>query len=107
MDVQVEYRLSDGTPVVDHQAEVRQLLFGSHLARHEEEVAGQLRVLLLHVGHLGDGHFRDHEDVDGCLGVDVAERQSPVIFVDNVGGDLAVDDFLKDGANDCLPPSVR
>ena len=104
--MQVKHGLPGTTTVVDHEAEVRQLLFGSHLPRHEEEVADQLRVLLLHIAHLRDGHLRNHENVNGCLGVDIAESQSPVILVDNVGGNLTVDDFLKDGANNCLPPSA-
>lgn len=101
--MQVKHRLPGATTVVNHKAEVRQLLFGSHLACNEEEVADQVRVLLLHIGNLRDGHLRDHKNMNGSLGVDIAESQSPIILIDNVGGNLTVDDFLEDGANDCLP----
>ena len=40
----------------------------------------------------GDVDLGDHEDVDRRAGVDVAKGQHLVVFVDDVGGDFAIDD---------------
>ena len=49
------------------------------------------------VGQGGDGVFGDDQDVDGRLGIDVSEGEGEVVFVDDVGGNLAPDDFAKEG----------
>jgi hypothetical protein len=43
--------------------------------------------------------FRDDEHVDRRLRRDVAKGEAFVVFIDDVGGDLAVDDSLEDGAH--------
>lgn len=48
-------------------------------------------------GEAGDFLAGDDQDVDGGLGLDVAECDDVGVFVDNVGGDFAVDDFGEEG----------
>ncbi len=46
---------------------------------------------------MGWNHFsRDDENVRWRLGIDVAESEAVLVFVNDIGWDSAVDDFLKD-----------
>ena len=45
----------------------------------------------------GDEVFRHDENVHGGLGRYVAKGDALVVFVDDVGGNLAGDDFLENG----------
>ena len=84
--------------VVDDEAEA----FGeAELFRHEvgdvEEVAKHGFIGGGGFGDARDGALGDDEEVDGRLGLDVVEDDTEVVFVFEVGGDLAVDDALEDG----------
>lgn len=48
------------------------------------------------VGDARDLRPGNDEDVDGRLRVDVSKRDDVIIFVNNVGGNLPVDDFRKE-----------
>jgi uncharacterized protein len=48
-------------------------------------------------GEVDDRIFRDQQDVDGGLGGDIPEGEAEIIFVDNISGDFAADDFAEDG----------
>ena len=65
-----------------------------------QEVAQEL--FMVHGGQTNtpQGDFRDDQDVDGRLGMDVAEGQDLVVLIDNVRGDLAGDDFFEKGHGD-------
>jgi hypothetical protein len=53
-------------------------------------------------GEVDDRLFGDQEDVDGGLGGNIAEGEAEVIFVDDISGDFAADDF----AEDCIAHST-
>ena len=59
-------------------------------------MAKQLLVLRFYLIVSADDFARDDEDVDRGLRVDVAESHALVVLVNDRGGDLAVDDLLKD-----------
>ena len=58
-------------------------------------MAKQGLVLVGAVGEFGDRLFGDDEYVYRGLGVDVLEGQAEVVFKDDVGGDVAVDDLAE------------
>jgi len=41
------------------------------------------------------GFFGDDEDVNGGVGLDVAEGEDEVVFIDDIRRNLAGDDFFK------------
>ena len=97
VDVEVIDRLPPVGTGVDDQAVARcgeALLFGD-LAGFEQQVAEQGAVLGSGVLHAGDDFLGDDEDVRRGLGLDVAESQTIVVLIDDVGGNFAADDFAK------------
>lgn len=86
-------------PVVDDDAEavtVEAFLLGDG-AEAGHHVAEEFLVFGGGFGDAGDGLFWDKEEVGGGLGTDVAETEAEVVLVDDVGGDLAIGDFLEEG----------
>jgi hypothetical protein len=63
----------------------------------EEEVAEKALVIGLGGSNAGDGFFGDEEDVDWCLGRDIAKGEALIVLENDVGGDFAGDDFFKEG----------
>src|SRR5438094_746482 len=97
MHVQVRYGLAGSVLAVDDQPiTVLYAQLFRQLGRDDVEIAEQRDIPFGHVSvggdHLGS---RNNQDVHRRLGIDVAESQATVIFVDDVGGDLPVDDLLK------------
>ena len=41
--------------------------------------------------------FWNDKNVDGCLGGEITKGEDVIIFVENIGGEFAVDDPLEDG----------
>ncbi len=98
VDVQVGDGFAGVGAVVDHEAVAAgELEFLRELAGDDEEVT-ELRF----IGRRGfadarDGLFRDDEEVDGRLWLDVVDDDAAVVFVFDLRGDFAVDDFLEEG----------
>lgn len=46
---------------------------------------------------IGDFLFGNEENVSRCFWRGVAEGQTVIVFIDEVGGDFAVDDAFEDG----------
>lgn len=87
--------------VVDDDAEavfLEALLFGDG-GDAGHHVAEEGLVIVFGEGDAGNWFFGDEEEVGGCLGADVAEAEAEVVFVDDVGGDFAGDDFFEEGAH--------
>ena len=84
--------------VVDHEAETGgkvELLCDE--VRDEEEVTEDG---FIGGGRLGDARNQflgDDQQVDGGLRLDVVEDDAKVVFMFDLGGDLAVDDALEEG----------
>jgi len=107
------HRFGHGTAAEDMEMQVGHCLAGIGAAVGDQTVAiGESRLL----GDLGDGlkdmgdhgavlwghaveggdvGLRDYEDVNGGLGIDVAEGQNGVVLVDLGGGNIACDDFTE------------
>ena len=57
-----------------------------------QQVAIRLGRSVVRRNHLA----RDDQHVDRRLGIDITEGQAAIIFVDNVGGNLLVEDLLEE-----------
>lgn len=93
-------RLTPERPVVDDHPIARlQPLLPGHLGRRPKQVPQQRLVRGVATGEAGEARavFRDEDGVHGRLRRDVAEGEALVVLVDDVGGDLAGDDLVKDG----------
>lgn len=99
----VAVQMGDGfpaiRPVVDHQpVAVRfQTQFRRHFSSFQEQMPEQAMVLRGGFGDARDGLSRDKQDVCRGLGFDVAKSDDQVVFVNDVGRNLASDDFFEDG----------
>ena len=60
-------------------------------------MAEQGAVLGSGVLHAGDDFLGYDEDVRRGLGLDVAEGQTVVVLIDDVGGNFAANDFAENG----------
>jgi hypothetical protein len=63
----------------------------------EEEIAEDCLIFGSGETYARDRLPGDDEDVDGGLGRDVAESEAEVILEEDLGGDIAVADFLEEG----------
>src|SRR5690606_35799816 len=102
MDMQVEHRLAGACAIANVKAEVRQPFLRRQPVGHQQQVAEQGLVLLSGITEFRDWLIRDPQAVDRRLRVDVADRQRMLVFVDDIGGDLPVDDLGKDGLRHSL-----
>ena len=67
--------------------------------RNEQEVAQQLGILGLRKGDALNRPLGDNQQVRRRLRMNVLDRDAALILVDNGGGNLAADDFGKDGVH--------
>lgn len=96
--MQVIDRLAAVRSAVDHGAvAARQFEFLGELRGDDEQVADEFGIVRFEVGEGDDLPFGNHQQVRGRLRIDVAEGDAAVVLVDDVGGDLAIDDSLEDG----------
>ena len=97
VDVQVRHALAAVLAVVDDQpvAAFVQSQFGRHFGGLEQQVAEQLVVFRLGLGQARDGFFGNHQNVLGRLGIDVAQREHQVVFINDGRGNFPRDDFFK------------
>jgi len=100
--MQVKDTLPGSCAAVRHDPEIFQPLLVGHRLANGHAVTDECRILNVHRLQTDDLFFRDDQDVDGRHGVDVPERQTMFILVDNVCGDLSVDDLLEDGTHALL-----
>lgn len=84
--------------VVDHQA-VTSLIY-SRLAcsrlRCQEQIAKQRRIRGLCRTKPGNHPFRHDQNMDRSLGIGVLKRDDIIRFMDNVGRNLTLGNFLED-----------
>jgi len=98
MNVQVVYRLASVSPIIDNQAKtiIRQSLQLGDVSGDDEEVSQQRLIPRLYGANPCDRALGNHQHMDRCLGMDVAKGQRAIVFVDNVGRDLAGNDPLEE-----------
>src|SRR5882757_5412917 len=98
MDVEMGNALGGGGAVIDDEAEaLREVeLFRDHAGGEDEMAEDGL------VGGRGfldawDDFFRNDEQVDGRLRLDVVEDDAVLVLVFDLGGDFTVDNALENG----------
>lgn len=67
------------------------------LARGQKELPEQFGIGVPRRPNAWDDALRHHQHVNGCLRMDVPEGQEFVGLMDDLGRDLAGDDFLEKG----------
>ena len=93
--------VGDGLPtigtVVDDEAEpgIRDAFEFGDLPCGVEQMAEKFGIGRSGFRHARDHPLGDHEDMNGSLWGDVAEREAPAVLEDDVGGDFAGDDFFE------------
>lgn len=98
VEVQVGNGLAAVAADVRHDAiAVAQPLGLRQAANYQEKMADERPVDIFDVVDRHDFLFRNDQDVRGRLWLDVAERQAVFVFVENLGGNLAIDDPLENG----------
>lgn len=94
--MEMGYRLAGiGAAVGDEAVAVCQACFFRDMGNGLKDMGDHGAVLGGHTVEGGDVSLGDHEDVNGGLGIDVAEGQNGVILVDLGGGNVAGDDFTE------------
>ena len=71
--------------------------FVCHLTRLEHQVAEDLVIARSCLGDAGNGFLGNQQYVRGRLRFDVAKGDDEIVFVNNLRGDFARDDFLEQG----------
>ena len=70
-----------------------QALCCRHLPGDDQQVTEQGPILFFDTLNTGQRFFRYDQNVDWCLGVDVAKRNTAIIFVDDISGNFTADDL--------------
>ena len=98
VDVEVGDCLAAVGTVVDDDAEAvfADPFFLGDAGDAGHHVAEESLIVVFGEGDAGDWLSGDEEEVGGGTGVDVAEAEAELVFVDDVGGDFAVGDFLEE-----------
>jgi hypothetical protein len=97
VDVEMRNRFPAIAAVIDHEPEsgILDAERAGDGAGSEEKMAEEVGVGISGVADAWDYTFWNHEDMDWGLRVDVAEGEAEVVIVDNVGRNLAGNDFLE------------
>ena len=66
---------------------------GSHMSGDDQQVTQQGHIPFFDTLNTGQRFFRYDQNVDRCLGVDVAKRNTAIIFVNDISGYFTADDF--------------
>ena len=101
VDVQVGNGFTSVAAAVDDEAEAFAFIADAEFLRDvaggDQEMSQNGFILFPGPCHARDGFFRNDEDVDGCLGADVAEGNADLVLMDDIGGDFPPDDPFKEG----------
>lgn len=96
--MQVEHRLAGRRPVVDHQSiGLAEALIGGHLRGDQQQMAEQALIFGRRIGELWNRLAWHQQQMHRRAGMDVAEGDAVRVLVDDVAGNLAVDDSLEQG----------
>lgn len=84
--------------VVDHDSEpVGEIQLAGQLGGDEEAMPEDRFVMGESLAQPWDRFPRDHEDMNGCLGIDILDRDTTVILVLKRRRNLSINDFLEEG----------
>ena len=93
MHMQVEHGLAGASAVIHVQAEVLQPLLSGDLTGHQQQMPKQCLIGLFSIGQLGNRLLGNHQKMGRRLGIDIPEGQALVVFEDDIGRNLPVDDL--------------
>ena len=94
----VVHRLPTIPPTVDNRAvAVSQLKLRGDVPHDQKQVSDQLCVPVFQIVQRGDLFFRNDKDVSGSLRTDISKRQGEIVFINDLGRDLAIDDLREEG----------
>ena len=86
---------------------VLQALLPGHLGRNEHQLTHECLVSFVSGRHGHNGLGWNDENVNRSLRLYVSEGNYILVFIDFVGRDFTVDDFLKDGHSFSIPRENR
>ena len=94
--MQMRHAFSRIGSAVNHDAKtVFELELFCHVARGQQQVAQQLTITCLSIEQTWQHPFRDNQDVNRGLWVDIAKRNQVFFFQHNVSWNFASDNFLE------------
>lgn len=79
----------------DHPVTAGKVFLEGDLAGDQQEMAEKGLVLLSGFKQPGKGFFRNDQDMDGGLGIDIADGEGQIILIGDVGRYFPGQDFLK------------
>jgi len=97
MNMQVKYRLATVDAVVNVESVtiVFDALRPSNFCGYPHQMPQQGSLFCRRIGNGSNGLFWDDQHVDRRLGVDVAKGQRTIVFINDISGDVSIDDLLK------------
>lgn len=95
--MQMRDRFSGVGTVVDHQtvAATAESKFCRHFVGFDEQMTQEILIFFFGVADARDVLFWNYQNMNRGLWGDVSEGEHLVVFVDNVGRNLAGDDFFE------------
>jgi len=98
VDVDVENGLARARARVDDGAEAAfgETFIARHVCACEQQTPEHAFIIIRSIGEHSDVLTRDDEDVCWCLRIDVAERETLFVLVDNLRRNLPSDDAAKE-----------
>ena len=94
--VEVKHRLASTGAAVDHRAEIIQTLLFGNAGSHKQQMTQQGPILSSSGAQTLDPLARNHQQMNGCLGGDIAKGQVLLIAVDLNSRYLATKDLSED-----------
>jgi len=108
MHMQMGNSFSAVFPIVDHKAETIVRVVKSEIARdfscREQQVAQNGFIICVRLADAGNELFRDHKNVHRRLRCNIPEGEATIVLMDDVGGNLAGDDFFEESHVRILNP---
>ncbi len=104
--MQVEHALPNLRAIVDHQAKgIANPELLRHTVRGKQQVTEQRLIPGIGIGQSRNLLLRNHQHVRRRLGIDVAERETQIVLIHDIGRDLAPDYLAEYGTH--IPPFDR
>jgi hypothetical protein len=101
MHVEMRHSLAAIRTIIDHEPKARfmEALLPGYGLRNMNEVAQKRFIGGCGSRHAWDFPFRDDQDMDRSLGMDIVKRKAEVVFINDPGRDFAGDDLRKNRAH--------
>ena len=97
MDVQVKNSLAALLAGVDDGTPTLQVFLARHMGSLEQKMTQQFRITIRGCRQALDRLLGNNENMHRSQRADVPKSQTAAVFVHNLSGNLAADDFAKDG----------